>query len=49
MAVGQPVSTEWGPGVVTHSSARRVVVQLATGDVLNVATGTPGYSRLQPV
>lgn len=44
--VGQQVSTEYGTGVVSHSSGRRVVVALDNGETINVAVGTPGYDRI---
>jgi hypothetical protein len=40
------VSTEYGQGVVTHSSGRRVVVALDSGEAINVAVGTFGYARI---
>ena len=48
LTTGQRVTTEWGPGTVTDSSARRVVVQLDDGGSINVQTGTPGYGRIVP-
>ncbi len=49
MTTGRPVLTEWGPGVVTADSPRRVVITLDAaqpGGILNIAKGTPGYGRL---
>lgn len=46
LQTGERVVTEFGAGVVTDSSARRVVIRLDAGDVLNVVTGTPGYGRI---
>lgn len=46
--VGQLVHTEYGSGVVRESSARRVFIVLDDEvGTLNVATGTPGYQRIQ--
>jgi hypothetical protein len=44
--INQRVSTEFGAGVVSESSTRRVVIDLDSGDRINVATGTPGYGRI---
>ena len=49
---GQAVSTEFGTGVVTAVSPRRIVVTLddkSHGDFINVATGTHGYYRVKPL
>ena len=48
-AVNQTVTTEYGNGTVIASSGRRVAIRLETGDIINVATGTPGYNRVQPL
>lgn len=45
--IGQRVKTEFGAGVVEESSSRRVFVVLDEGGSINVATGTPGYSRIE--
>lgn len=45
--VGERVSTEFGSGVVAESSARRVFIRLDNDETINVATGTPGYSRIR--
>lgn len=45
--IGQRVVTEYGPGVVRESSARRVYVVLDEGGWINVQTGTPGYDRIE--
>lgn len=47
MEVGERVTTEFGPGEVTDSSERRVVIKLDDGDTINVANGTPGYGRIK--
>lgn len=44
--VDQNVTTEWGPGRISAVSARRIVITLDTGDVVNIVTGTPGYDRV---
>lgn len=46
LTVGTRVTTEYGPGKVSESSARRVFIELDDGQCLNVATGTPGYGRI---
>lgn len=46
-AVDQHVMTDWGYGIVTESSARRVVIALEGGQYLNIVTGTPGYDRIK--
>jgi len=47
MSAGDRVLTEWGGGVVTDATPRRVVIDLDSGDTLNVVTGTPGYERIR--
>ena len=46
LAEGARVNTEFGPGTVEQSSARRVFIQLDAGGSINVATGSFGYERL---
>ena len=46
LAEGARVNTEFGPGTVEQSSARRVFIQLDAGGSINVATGTFGYERI---
>jgi len=43
---GDHVITEFGAGVVTHSSGRRVVVDLGAQGSINVAVGTFGFDRI---
>ena len=47
--IGQKVSTEYGFGVVTESSHRRVVILLDSGESLNIITGTFGYERIKAI
>jgi uncharacterized cupin superfamily protein len=41
------VRNEWGAGIVTAWSPRRVVIELDAGDILNIVVGTPGYWRIE--
>ena len=44
--VGQQVTTEWGTGTVIGGT-RGTTIKLDSGDVINIAHGTPGARRLR--
>ena len=44
--VGQQVTTEWGGGTVIGGT-RGTTIKLDSGEVINIARGTPGARRLR--
>ena len=44
--VGQQVTTEWGGGTVIGGT-RGTTIKLDSGEVINIAHGTPGARRLR--
>ena len=44
--IGQQVTTEWGGGTVI-GGVRGTTIKLDSGEVINIAHGTPGARRLR--